>query len=151
MRPLYRNLLTGAEVFSFRRVDPADFTVSFDQILLLLAVNLLLGFGFDWLRAEPDTEFSFYGFYGWAFLLLGAFWTCALVARLHSKPPDTRTLLVGWLSVAPFVLATLWVISALGDSHPILSNGLGLAVLVAMAIRTTRVMLGPMRWSAIVL
>ena len=64
MRPLLRNLLTGAELFGFRRVDPADFTVSFDQVLLLLAVNLLLAFGFDWLGADADTEFSFYGFYG---------------------------------------------------------------------------------------
>jgi len=151
MRPLLRNLLTGAELFGFRRVDPADFTVSFDQVLLLLAVNLLLAFGFDWLGADADTEFSFYGFYGWALLLLGGFWTCALVARLHGKTSDTRTLLVGWLSVAPFVLATLWVISAIADAHPILANGFILAVLVAMAIRTTRVVLGPMRWSAIAL
>jgi peptidase C13-like protein len=151
MRPLYRNLLTGAEVFSFRRVDVADFTVSFDQVLLLLAVNLLLAFGFDWLRAEPDTEFAFYGFFGWAYLLLGGFWTCALVARLQGAAANTRTLLVGWLSVAPFVLATVWVIAALADEHPVLAGGLLLAVLVAMGVRTTRVMLGPMRWSAIVL
>jgi hypothetical protein len=151
LRSLYRNLLTGAEVFSFRRVDAADFTVTFDQVLLLLAVNLLIAFGFDWLRADPGTEFAFYGFYGWAFYLLGGFWTCALVARLQGPAADTRTLLVGWLSVAPFVIAAIWVIAPLAEKHPRLAEGLILAILVGIAVRSTHVMLGRMRWSAIVL
>ena len=151
LRSLCRNLLTGAEVFSFRRVDRADFTVTFDQVLLLLAVNLLVAFGLDWLGAEPDTEFGFYGFYGWAYFLLGGFWTCALVARLQGAAAETRTLLVAWLSVAPFVIAALWVISSLAGRYPVLTNALLLAVLVAMGIRASRVMLGPLRWRAIAL
>jgi hypothetical protein len=118
-------------------------------VLLLLAVNLLVAFGLNWLFAEPDTSFELYRYYGWPVMLLGGFWTCALVVRLQGGAANTRTLLVGWLSVAPYVLATLCVISPLANYYPAIAAGLLLAVLVAMGVRATHVMLGPLRWRAI--
>jgi Peptidase C13 family len=119
----------------------------------LLAVNLLVAFTFDWLRAQSGTELGFYGLYAWAYYLLGGFWGCALVARLQGPQAHTRALLVAWLSVLPFVIAALWVLFGLSiaETHPLVTAALALGGVVAIAIRTTHVMFGRVRWSTFTL
>jgi hypothetical protein len=72
---------------------------------------------------------------------------------LQGQQAPTRTLLVAWLSVLPFVIAALWVIFGLSiaESYPLITIALALGGVAAIAIRTTRVTLGPLRWGTFAL
>jgi len=105
-----RNLKTGLALLGLRRRWPAQLHVSFDQVALLLLVNLLVWALLDKMHAPHGAPFELDGLFGWAcYLLLGLF-ACALLARMQSRAADTRALLVPALAVAPFVMAAFWLI-----------------------------------------
>jgi len=54
---LRRNLNAGTRVCLFRRCVPADFSVSLDQLVLLIALNLLIAFFIDLASSLPHPEF----------------------------------------------------------------------------------------------
>jgi len=92
-----------------RRLPQDSFVRSFDQLLALVLLNLLIWAGLDTLHAETGSQLMLDGLYGWAcYLLLGLF-GCAVVARVQSRSTDTRGLLIPVLSVAPYALVAFWV------------------------------------------
>jgi hypothetical protein len=97
-----------------RRLPPGSFVRSFDQLLALVLLNLVIWAGLDTLHAETGALFMLDGLYGWAcYLLLGLF-ACALVARAEDRATDTRGLLIPALSVAPYALVLFWLA---GDTY----------------------------------
>jgi hypothetical protein len=57
---LRRNINAGTRVCLFRRCVPGDFSVSLDQLVLLIALNLLLAFFIDLASSLPHPEFYSY-------------------------------------------------------------------------------------------
>ena len=95
-------------------MPPQAFVRSFDQLLILVLLNLIIWAGLDTLHAEPDAQLTLEGVFGWAcYLLLGLF-ACALVARAQDRATDTRGLLIPALSVAPYALMVFWLA---GDTY----------------------------------
>ncbi|MEP7244002.1 MAG: C13 family peptidase [Gammaproteobacteria bacterium] len=152
-RALRSNLQAGLRLFSLRAVQPGEFTTTFDQVLGLFAVVILVAVGFDWLRCDPDTEFGFYGLYAWVYYLLGGFWTCALAARLQSPHANTRALLVAGLAAAPYVIGLLWLLYRLPliGSRPRLAGGIALGVIALLSMRAVRVVFGYTRRGTLLL
>jgi Peptidase C13 family len=108
---LRRNLAGGLRLLILRRVPPERFVRSFDQVLLLLVLSLLLWAGLDWLHAERGAQLQLDGLFGWAAYLMAGLLAAAWVARAQDPQTDTRALLVPTLAAAPFVLALLWLLS----------------------------------------
>lgn len=95
-------------------MPPGSFVRSFDQLLALVLLNLVIWAGLDTLHAETGAQFMLDGVYGWAcYVLLGLF-GCALVARAQDRATDTRGLLIPALSVAPYALVLFWLA---GDTY----------------------------------
>jgi hypothetical protein len=134
-----RNLKTGLALLGLRRRWPAQLIVSFDQVALLLLVNLLVWAALDKMHAPHAAPFELDGLLGWACYLLLGLACCALVGRVQGRTGHTRTLLVAVLSVSPFVLALFWLALDLPAvrAHPLLIT---IAALVYLAFLTVRVL-----------
>src|SRR5262249_51735009 len=87
------------------------FVGGFDQIARLLIFDLLVWALLDRLHAAPGSQFDPEGMFGWTTYLAVALVGAAAVARAQSREAATRALLVPALSVAPFVMALLWLLS----------------------------------------
>lgn len=138
-----------------RRVGAGDFVVSFDQLVVLLALDLLLLEGVDWLTAAPDANFDPYNIvYSWMPYLLGGLWAAALIARIQGAYTGTRELLVVWLASAPLIIVltgTLLVFAPLAQEHvPYVLLGTA-AVLIAMTELAARRIFGRDRFGTIVI
>jgi hypothetical protein len=138
---------------ALRRRWPAQLSVSFDQVALLLLLNLALWGALDALHAEAHAPLALDGLFGWACYLLLALGGCALVARLQSRSAHTRALLVALLAVTPFVLVLFWL---LGDvpavrARPILSTVIALLYLAVLAVRVLGAAFGVIRLRAALL
>jgi len=122
--------------------------VSFDQLALLLAVNLAVWALLDFLHAPVHAPLALDGLFGWACYLLLGLAACALIARVQSRAADTRALLVPLLAVAPYVLVVFSLASdlALTARFPIAITLLVLAYLVILALRVLGAAYGPLRW-----
>jgi hypothetical protein len=139
-RELLGNLRAGLRVLLLRRVPPAEFTVSLDQLVALLAIGVALLTGLDWLLADADSVFDAYGYYVWAYYLVAGLWAAALIARLHGPQANTRALLVTWLATVPGFIIVLGVILQLPfvrSWSPIVIGGAAL-VLFVMSDRAAR-------------
>ena len=136
---LARNLKTGLSLLALRRRWPAQLSVGFDQVALLLLVNLMVWAGLDALHAPAHALLGLDGLFGWACYLLLGLAACALVARVHSRAADTRSLLVAVLSVTPFALVLFWLLSDLPalHAHPL---GVTLVALAYLAFLTLRIL-----------
>ena len=134
---LARNLRGGLELALLRRRWPPRFVVSFDQVALLLAVNLALWTLLDFLHSPAHAPLALDGLFGWACYLLLGLAACALSARAQSKAAETRPLLVTVLAAAPFVLVVFSLAADLPvvARAPVVFTVLGLAYLVCLAIR----------------
>src|SRR5205823_4716589 len=86
------NFTGGLELLALRRRWPPRFTVIFDQIAALLAVNLALWAALDFLHSEPHAPLALDGLFGWACYLLLGLAAGALVARAESRDARTRAL-----------------------------------------------------------
>jgi Peptidase C13 family len=147
---LLRNLRGGLELALLRRRWPPRFVVSFDQVALLLAVNLALWALLDFLHAPSHAPLALDGLFGWACYLLLALAACALTARAESRAAETRPLLVTALAASPFVLLAFSLVSelALSARAPLIFTLLGLAYLVCLAVRVLGAAYGPVHWRA---
>ncbi len=134
-----------------RRLPPDSFVRSFDQLLALVLLNLVIWAGLDTLHADPDSQFMLDGVYGWAcYLLLGLF-GCALVARAQDRATDTRGLLIPVLSVAPFALVVFWLSgdTAIVAARPWTALLIALLYLAVLSVRTMRAAYSPVHRRAL--
>jgi hypothetical protein len=138
---LRRNLASGLRLLiPGPPVAPDSFVRTFDQIVLLLILGLLVWAGLDRLHADPGAALQLDGLFGWAAYLLVALFAGALVARAQGAEADTRALLVPALSVAPYLFLLLWLLSDVPFIHdrPLLAVLAALAYLEVVGIRTVR-------------
>lgn len=135
-----------------RRRWPPRFTVSFDSLATLLAVNLAAWAGLDFLHSEPHTPLALDGLFGWACYLLLGLAACAVMARAQSPAANTRELLVPALSVSPFVLAIFWLASdrLVVQAHPGAALIVALIYMCLLAVRVLGAAFGPVRARAAV-
>jgi Peptidase C13 family len=140
----------GLELALLRRRWPPRFVVSFDQVVLLLAVNLALWALLDFLHAPAHAPLALDGLFGWACYLLLGLAACALTARAESRAAETRPLLVTALAASPFVLLAFSLVSGLPVTAraPVIFTLLGLAYLVCLAVRVLGAAYGPVHWRA---
>jgi Peptidase C13 family len=143
-----RNLTGGFELALLRRCWPPRFVVSFDQVAVLLAINLVVWSLLDFLHSPAHAPLALDGLFGWACYLLLGLAACALIARAQSPAADTRALLAPVLAVAPFVLAVFFLASDLPfiTRFPVLFTLLALVYLVCLAVRVLGAAFGPVRW-----
>ena len=147
---MLRNLSGGFQLLLLRRLTPDSFVRSFDQLLILLALNLLIWAGLDTLHAETGAQILLDGVYGWAcYLLLGLF-ACALVARAQDRATDTRDLLIPALAVAPYALVLLWLAgdTAVVAARPWTALLVTLLYLSVLSVRMLRAAYGSFRTRA---
>lgn len=136
-----------------RRLAPDRFVRTFDQLVVLVLLLLLVWAGLDTLHAEDRAQFMPDGAYGWACYLLLCLFGCGLVARAQERATPTRELLVPSLSVAPFALIVFW----LGGDLSVLTGWSGLAFLagvvylVVLSVRVLQAAYDPPRSRAIIL
>lgn len=131
-----------------RRLPQDSFVRSFDQLLFLVLLNLLIWAGLDTLHAETGSLLMLDGLYGWAcYLLLGLF-GCAIVARFQSRATDTRGLLIPVLSVAPYALVAFWFASdtAFVAGRHWTALLVGLVYLLVLSVRAVRAAYGGVRF-----
>jgi hypothetical protein len=133
-----------------RRLPPESFVRSFDQLLTLVLLNLLIWAGLDTLHAETGAQFMLDGIYGWACYLLLGLLACALVARAQDRATDTRGLLIPALSVAPYALVVFWLT---GDSYIVAARPwaaliIAVVYLWVLGIRILRAAYGAFRFRA---
>jgi hypothetical protein len=134
-----------------RRLPQDSFVRTFDQLLVLVLLNLLIWAGLDTLHAETGAQLMLNGAFGWAcYLLLGLF-GCGIVARAQDRVADTRGLLVPVLSVAPYALVAFWLA---GDTAFVAARHwtaflLGMIYLLVLSVRTVRAAYGTVRFRAV--
>jgi len=147
---LLRNLSSGFQLLLLRRLPQDSFVRSFDQLLVLVFLNLLIWAGLDTLHAETGAQLMLDGLYGWAcYLLLGLF-GCAIVARAQNRATDTRGLLIPVLSVAPYALVAFWLA---GDTTFVATRRwtallVSLIYLLVLSARAVRAAYGRVRFRA---
>jgi hypothetical protein len=145
---LLRNLSSGFQLLLLRRLPQDSFVHSFDQLLVLVLLNLLIWAGLDTLHAETGSQLMLDGLYGWAcYLLLGLF-ACAIVARAQNRLTDTRGLLIPVLSVAPYALVAFWLAAdtAFVTARRWTALLVGLIYLLVLSVRTLRAAYGAVRF-----
>ncbi len=126
---LIRNLAGGLALLVPVRVPPQRFVRTFDQVLILLLLALLVWGALDRLQAQSGAVLQLDGLFGWAAYLLFALFASALIARVQDRSADTRALLVPALAAAPYLLVLLRLIADV----PFVRARPVLAVLVALA------------------
>jgi hypothetical protein len=133
-----------------QRLAPDNFVRTFDQLVVLVVLLLLIWAGLDTLHAEVGSEFMPDGSYGWAcYLLLGLF-ACAIVARRQAPEAETRNLLVPVLSVAPYLVVIFWLggdVAAL-LRWPGLAFAAGIIYLMVLSVRVLQAAYGSARYQA---
>jgi hypothetical protein len=134
---LLRNLSSGFSLLLLRRLPPESFVRSFDQLLVLLLLNLVVWAGLDTLHAETGAQLLPDGIYGWGCYLLMGLFGCALVARAQDRETDTRGLLIPLLSVSPYVLVLFWMSTDTVPvaGRPLLALLVGLLYLAVLSVR----------------
>jgi hypothetical protein len=144
---LVRNLRAGVQLLALRRLTPAQFSVSFDQLAALLVVNLAVWVLLDFLHAARHAPLALDGLFGWACYLLLGLVACALIARSHSRAADTRALLVPVLAASPLVLTLLWLAQdlALVRKHVLAASVLALIYLACLSLRALGAAYGAVR------
>jgi peptidase C13-like protein len=130
-----------------RRLPRDSFIRSFDQLLVLVLLNLLIWAGLDTLHAETGAQLMLDGAYSWACYLLLGLLGCAIVARAQDRVADTRGLLVPVLSVAPYALVAFWLA---GDTAFVAARHwtaflVGIIYLLVLSVRTVRAAYGTVR------
>jgi len=115
---LRRNINSGTRLCLLRRCEPGDFSVSLDQLVLLIALNFLLAFFLDLLISLPHPEFSFYAVAANGLDVLLFLFAAYLIGKLLTGKDAALRLGVYIYSMSPFLLL-LWVLLArLGDLAP---------------------------------
>jgi len=149
---LLRNLGSGFALLCLRRRSPDQFAHTFDQLAVLLGLNLLIWAGLDTVHAEVGSELRLDGLYGWSFYLLMGLFGCGLVARAYCRQADTRSLLIPTLSVAPYVLIAFWLLTDLAwlDERPAFELVAAILYLIFLSIRLIQAAYTTVRTKAVV-
>lgn len=105
---LRRNINSGTRLCLFRRCGANDFVVSLDQLVLLIALNLLLAFFIDLLSSLPHPEFYSYAIAANGLDVLLFLFAAYLVSKLLMDGRVALRLAVYIYSMSPFFLL-LWV------------------------------------------
>lgn len=150
---LRRNLTAGLRLLIPGRVAPERFVRTFDQEILLVVLGLLVWAALDWVHSDKGAVLQVDGLFGWAAYLLVGLFAGGLIARAQDKNTDTRALLVPALSVAPYVLLLLWLLSDVPfvRSRPVAAVLVALAYLEFVGLRTVRAAYGAVRRRAVLL
>jgi hypothetical protein len=150
-----QNLRSGLSLALLRERLPESFARSFDQMLWLLLVNLLVWVGLEaWQRHDAHSWLGLDAVYGLGSYLLIATFSCALVARMNSREADTRSLLIPLLSAAPVVQVVFRLVPALLErSTPLtwltlLAWGAGMLYLMLLSARVLHAAYGRVRLGA---
>ncbi len=106
---LRRSINSGARLCLFRRCAPEAFSVSLDQLVLLIALNFLLAFFLDLLVSLPHPEFSFYAVAANGLDVLLFLFAAYLIGKLLTAKGAALRLGVYIYSMSPFLLL-LWVL-----------------------------------------
>ena len=131
-----------------RRLSPDSFVRSFDQLLSLVLLNLVIWAGLDTLHAETGAQLMLDGVYGWACYLVLCLFGCGLVARAQDRAADTRGLLIPALAVSPYVLVVFWLSgdSSLVAARPWTTLLVGVLYLLVLSFRILRAAYGSVRF-----
>ena len=105
---LRRNLNAGTRLCLFRDCAADDFEVSLDQLVLLIALNLLLAFFVDLLSSLPHPEFYSYAVAANGLDILLLLFAVYLISKLLMDNRVALRLAVYLYSMSPFFLL-LWV------------------------------------------
>ena len=105
---LRHNIVSGTRLCLLRRCVAGDFTVSLDQLVLLIALNLLLAFIVDLLSSLPHPEFYSYAVAANALDVLLFLFAAYLISKLLMENRVALRLAVYFYSMSPFFLL-LWV------------------------------------------
>jgi len=130
-----------------RRLPLESFVRDFDQVLVLVIINLLIWAGLDTLHAETGAQLMLDGVYGWACYLLLGLLGCGIVARAQARSADTRGLLVPVLAVSPYALVIFWLAgdTTIVAARPWTALLVGLIYLLVLSVRTVRAAYGLIR------
>jgi hypothetical protein len=145
-----RNLSSGFRLLLLRRLPPGSFVRTFDQLVVLFLLNIVVWAGLATLHAETGSQFKVDGTFGWAcYLLLGLF-GCCLVARAQEPAADTRGLLIPTLAVTPYALVVFWLAgdTALVAARPVTALLVGVVYLLVLTVRILRAAYGFVRFRA---
>lgn len=136
---LIDNIRQGTRLARFRPIDPSRLTLSVDQLVLLVLLDLLLEIGSDWFSNQPNPDFSSWGLsyssFTLMFLLLGAF----LATRLTRSPAMLLPMLVLFFAASPLLylvdLFMAMTLSYVGSETAIYySIGIGILMLWMLLI-----------------
>ncbi|MGB5179146.1 MAG: C13 family peptidase [Gammaproteobacteria bacterium] len=105
---LRRNINSGTRLCLLRRCVADDFTVSLDQLVLLIALNLLLAFFVDLASSLPHPEFYAHAVAANGLDVLLFLFAAYLVSKLLMEDRMALRLAVYVYSISPFFLL-LWV------------------------------------------
>ncbi len=107
VKGLSQNLLNGLKSLIFKRVDLEEYSVSYDQLVILVLCTFSVVFIGSFFLSFPNPEFSIFGVATIASQLL----LFSIAVYLYSKAPnyhgDVLSLLIMLLSVWPFFLV-IW-------------------------------------------
>ena len=158
---LRRNINAGTRVCLFRRCMPGEFSVSLDQLVLLITLNLLVAFFIDLASSLPHPEFYSYAVAANALDVLLFLFAAYLIGKLLMDERVALRLgvyiysmslffLLVWVMLGRlqvllpayaeqiygllYLLYPVWVVLAIGWALMLLSDGFSRKVVAAMAV-----------------
>ncbi|MCL6416577.1 C13 family peptidase [Aestuariirhabdus sp. Z084] len=116
VRGLIDNLWMGWCLLSLRPLSQARLALSIDQLIALLALDLVLQIASEWWQAPAAAEFNswslLYNASSWVLLGLSAW----LVTRVLRHPEQLMRVLVGVVALLPFLQLLQWLANLAGES-----------------------------------
>ncbi|WP_426415267.1 C13 family peptidase [Aestuariirhabdus sp. LZHN29] len=113
VRGMVANLKAGGRLLSWRSLRAGQLAISFDQLVALIALDLLLQVAGDWLQAPPLAQFNpwslLYSAGGWVLIGLAAWLVTHLLRRRNLLLP----LLVGLFALLPLLHLLQWLAYAI--------------------------------------
>jgi hypothetical protein len=98
-----KNILAGTRVASFRSFSGSEFSTGAWHILALVAVDVCISIGYDYVSVEPERYFSSYGFQHSGTLYLLLVFGLFVLASIQGDKGGTPRLLVIVLSTLPVI------------------------------------------------
>jgi hypothetical protein len=98
-----KNILAGTRVASFRSFSGSEFSTGAWHILALVAIDVCISIGYDYVSVEPERYFSSYGFQHSGTLYLLLVFGLFVLASIQGDKGGTPRLLVIVLSTLPVI------------------------------------------------
>jgi hypothetical protein len=119
---LRRNVNAGTRLSLFRNTAAADFSISLDQLVLLIILNFLLAFVIEFIGSLPSPAFNPYAIAANGLNVLLFLFAAYLVSRLLMGTSAFLRLGIYIYSMSPFIYLCLTLLGRFGDLLP--SDGL---------------------------